>query len=416
MNLQISPASLEGALTPPASKSQAHRLIIAAALSQGTSTIANLALSQDIEATLGCMKALGARFQFDRTSPDVLYVTGLGNHAIPSGVCPCGLTHLDCGESGSTLRFLIPVALAVAGGAFFTGRGRLLARPQTPYASLFQEKGVFFAQESQAITASGTLKAGRYSLAGNVSSQFVTGLLYALPLLAGDSEIVLSTPLESRSYVHMTLLALETFGIQIQETPEGYFVPGNQSYRPSDVRVESDYSQAGFWFAAKGLGHSITLSGLNPDSAQGDRCIVDWYEQLCQPGEVTLDLSQAPDLAPPVAAFGALRPGQLTRIVNAGRLRIKESDRLQTIAQTLQAMGAQVAEGEDWLSITGQKNLAGGVTVSACNDHRIAMMAAIAASRCTKPIVLLGAECVAKSYPGFWEDYQRLGGHISEVF
>ncbi|BDE86063.1 3-phosphoshikimate 1-carboxyvinyltransferase [uncultured Flavonifractor sp.] len=387
MNVTITPGLLRGAITPPPSKSQAHRLLIAAALADGESRIEHLADSQDIQATRRCMAALKA----------------------PGEDLPV----LDCGESGSTLRFLIPVALALRGGGRFTGRGRLMERPQKPYFDLFDEKGIAYRQEDGVLTVQGRLTPGTFALPGDVSSQFVTGLLYALPLLEGDSRITLTTPLESRGYVDMTLEALERFGIRA-ECPDGRTlrVPGGQTYRPCRAAVESDYSQAAFYYAANGLGGQVEILGLNPRSAQGDRCIVPYHMQLCGPGEAELDVSQCPDLVPPLAAHAALRQG-ITRIVNAARLRIKESDRLTAVTQVLTALGADVVEGADRLTITGQpEGLAGGVTVDSHNDHRIAMMAAIAATRCAAPVTIIGAECVAKSYPDFWEDYERLGGQI----
>jgi 3-phosphoshikimate 1-carboxyvinyltransferase len=257
-----------------------------------------------------------------------------------------------------------------------------------------------------------------YELPGDVSSQFVTGLLYALPLLDGDSDIVLTSPLESKGYVDMTLLALSAFGVQAFETENGYRIPGGQVYQAASLSVESDYSQAGFYFAMNGVGNDVEIQGLNPNSAQGDRAIVTFYESLRAPGEVTLDVSQCPDLVPPLAAHAALRgAGNVTNLVGAARLRIKESDRLATVTQVLNAMGGQVEEHPDSLTITGTDTLRGGVTVDSFNDHRIAMMAAAAATRCQAPVTITGAQCVAKSYPNFWEDYEALGGHIirSEV-
>lgn len=387
MNVTITPGLLRGAITPPPSKSQAHRLLIAAALADGESRIEHLADSQDIQATRRCMAALKA----------------------PGEDLPV----LDCGESGSTLRFLIPVALALRGGGRFTGRGRLMERPQKPYFDLFDEKGIAYRQEDGVLTVQGRLTPGTFALPGDVSSQFVTGLLYALPLLEGDSRITLTTPLESRGYVDMTLEALERFGIRA-ECPDGRTlrVPGGQTYRPCRAAVESDYSQAAFYYAANGLGGQVEILGLNPRSAQGDRCIVPYHMQLCGPGEAELDVSQCPDLVPPLAAHAALRQG-ITRIVNAARLRIKESDRLTAVTQVLTALGADVVEGADRLTITGQpEGLAGGVTVDSHNDHRIAMMLAVAATRAEGTVTIRGAESVAKSYPDFWEVYESLGGRV----
>lgn len=388
MNVTIVPGTLEGAVTPPSSKSQTHRAVLALMLAQGEGKLSNLAVSEDIQATQDCVAALksGQPAQAD------------------------GLPLLDCGESGSTLRFLIPVALAVRGGGRFTGRGRLMERPQGPYIRLFEEKGILWNQEGTCLTVAGQLEPGVYALPGNVSSQFITGLLYALPLLPGDSRIVLTTPLESRGYVDMTLDMLRRFDIKVEEQEDGFLVPGNQTYQARDLTLEADWSGAAFWYAANFLGAQVDIQGLNPDSVQGDRQIGTLYWKLARPGDVDIDLSQCPDLAPPLAAMAAVRKGT-TRFVHAGRLRMKESDRLETIARTLNALGAKAQVGEDTLTLEGVDHLEGG-TVDGCNDHRIAMMAAVAAVACKEPVTILGAECVKKSYPRFWEDYTALGGEI----
>lgn len=388
MNVTIVPGTLEGAVTPPSSKSQTHRAVLALMLAQGEGKLSNLAVSEDIQATQDCVAALksGQPAQAD------------------------GLPLLDCGESGSTLRFLIPVALAVRGGGHFTGRGRLMERPQGPYIRLFEEKGILWNQEGTCLTVAGQLEPGVYALPGNVSSQFITGLLYALPLLPGGSRIVLTTPLESRGYVDMTLDMLRRFDIKVEEQEDGFLVPGNQTYQARDLTLEADWSGAAFWYAANFLGAQVDIQGLNPDSVQGDRQIGTLYWKLARPGDVDIDLSQCPDLAPPLAAMAAVRKGT-TRFVHAGRLRMKESDRLETIARTLNALGAKAQVGEDTLTLEGVDHLEGG-TVDGCNDHRIAMMAAVAAVACKEPVTILGAECVKKSYPRFWEDYTALGGEI----
>lgn len=404
MTITITPARLSGSITPPPSKSQAHRLLIAAALAQGESRITNIAFSQDILATLDCLEQLGARIA---KGPDSVRILGIASQGLPDGALP----HLDCRESGSTLRFMIPVALGAAGGGVFTGAGRLLERPQGPYEKLFRDKGISFVQTPQSIQVQGRLEPGEYPLAGDVSSQFITGLLYALPTLPGASDIILTTPLESKGYVDMTLLALRTFGVSVQETARGYHIPGGQQYQAASLSVESDYSQAGFYYAANGLGNQVEIQGLNPDSAQGDRCIISYYIKLCRTGTVELDVSQCPDLVPALALHAALRTGETTAITNAARLRMKESDRLAAVTQELNKLGAQVEEYSDHLVIHGVDKLSGG-TVDAHNDHRIAMMLAMAATRCTAPITLTGAESVNKSYPAFWEDYAALGGLI----
>ena len=369
----------------PPSKSQAHRLIIAAALSDGVCRLSNVELSQDIQATRRCMAALKA----------------------PGEDLPV----LDCGESGSTLRFLIPVALALRGGGRFTGRGRLMERPQKPYFDLFDEKGIAYRQEDGVLTVQGRLTPGTFALPGDVSSQFVTGLLYALPLLEGDSRITLTTPLESRGYVDMTLEALERFGIRA-ECPDGRTlrVPGGQTYRPCRAAVESDYSQAAFYYAANGLGGQVEILGLNPRSAQGDRCIVPYHMQLCGPGEAELDVSQCPDLVPPLAAHAALRQG-ITRIVNAARLRIKESDRIAAPARELAKAGVTVDERDDGLIVHGRGSdfrLNGRVLeLSAWGDHRMAMSLTLLECR-GADVRLDHPEAVDKSFPAFWATWAAL--------
>ena len=383
MDVLITPGPLKGTVTPPPSKSIAHRAILAAALAGG-GTISNLAASQDIEATRRCIAALKAE------GPD--------------------LPLLDCGESGSTLRFLIPLALVLRGDGIFTGRGRLMERPQKPYFDIFGEKGIFYEQKDGVLTVRGHLEPGEYRLPGNVSSQFVTGLLYALPLLDGDSEIVLTSTLESAGYVIMTENVLEKFGITAEEQDTGWVIPGGQVYQPCDLTIEADWSQAAFWYAAEFLGNLVEVSGMPKYSCQGDRKFGRFYYRLTMPRNMGFSVADCPDLVPPLAAMAALRNGYTTYIGNAARLRIKESDRLATVTQALNALGAQVEEGPDFLKITGKDGLTGGVTVDCCNDHRIAMMAAVAATRCAEPVTLLGAECVSKSYPNFWEEYKRLGG------
>ena len=401
MDVRIRPHALAGAVTPPPSKSMAHRLLLAAALADGVSTVKNVALSQDIEATLRCMAALGA--SWERTDKSTLRVTGIGGKRKPFPELP----RFDCGESGSTLRFLIPIALAVAGGGMFTGRGRLMERPQKPYFDLFDEKGISYEQAAGALTVRGTLTPGEYRLAGNDSSQFFTGLLFALPLLGGGSTLVSTTRLESRDYVAMTRDALARAGVKIDGEAERFAVPPSV-YRFFDAAVEADWSQAGFWYAVRFLGNGVEVCGLNENSAQGDRVVKDLLERFKAAGEQSVDVSDCPDLVPALGAMAALRAGEATCIVNAARLRIKESDRLAAVCDVLSAMGAEIQELPEGLVIQGQAALPGGGSVTSHNDHRIAMMAAIAASGCRAPVTLTGAEAVAKSYPGFWADYDRL--------
>lgn len=441
MNITITPGKLSGVVTPPPSKSQAHRLLIAAALADGESHLDNVARSQDIEATISCLDNLGAGFTWEGSR---LTVRGMGANPM-SPLRRMAYPHLDCGESGSTLRFLIPVALAVRGGGIFTGRGRLMERPLKPYFDLFDEKGIFHERKDGVLTVTGMLTPGEYRLPGDVSSQFVTGLLYALPLLGGPSAIIPTSPLESEGYIQMTLQAMAQFGVELPATlslPPQYHPQGNQTYQAADAAVEADWSQAAFWYAAQVLGNLVTVAGMGPCSTQGDREFLDWARMVkneplaggftvsapiwgSAPEEATpvrpsggcavsIDVSQNPDLVPPLAVMGALMNGRLN-IKNAARLRLKESDRLASVTAVLSALGAEIEEGPDFLDIRGKKTLAGGVTVDSFNDHRVAMMAAIAATRCERPVTITGAECVAKSYPDFWEEYERLGGKIQRT-
>ena len=410
MDLTIYPSKLAGEVTPPSSKSQAHRALIAAALGGGISTISNLADSQDIQATRRCLSALGALVE--DPGPGILRVHGLGNSIPQAGPFPT----LDCGESGSTLRFLIPAALLVQGGAAFTGRGRLMERPLAPYETLFREKGIGWGLENGVLTLDSgrgydrlALDPGEYRLPGNVSSQFITGLLFVLPLLEGDSDLVLTSPLESRGYVDLTLDVLNKFGVTVDPRENGFHVPGGQKYRAGDLAIEADWSQAAFWYAANHLGGQVDIRGLDQSSRQGDREVAAYCRKLARPGEVELDVSQCPDLVPPLAAMAAVRAGT-TRLTNAARLRMKESDRLSTTAALLTALGGRAEEGPDFLTVHGG-TLTGGM-VDCANDHRIAMAAAIAATACTGPVTVLGAQCVQKSYPDFWEVYKNLGGDI----
>ena len=400
MELDIYPSQLRGSITPPPSKSQSHRLIIAAALADGRSEIRGAARSRDIDATLSCMEALGAKYAW---SDGKLIIDGNGGKK-RAGELPI----LDCCESGSTLRFLIPIALVTAGGGEFRGRGRLMERPQEPYFEIFQKMGIEYERRRDALSVSGKLIPGEYALRGDVSSQFVTGLLYALSLTDGESRIRLTTPLESKSYVDMTLDAMRLFGANARELSDGYEV-SHSHYLPHEALAEADWSQAGFFFAANALGGKMEINGLNENSSQGDRIIRGYCERLAGSGEVRIDVSDCPDLVPALALIGACRGGRRTRIDNAARLRMKESDRLASVTEVLTALGAKISEMPDALIIDGTGELSGGAEVSAHNDHRIAMMAAVAAARCKARVTLVGAESVEKSYPEFWNDMEKLG-------
>ena len=405
MNVIITPTPLKGRVIIPPSKSQAHRYIIAAALAEGESVIKNVSYSQDIEATIRCMTELGAGFTRDGST---LTVQGVGANAM-SPMAKLAHPHLDCGESGSTLRFLIPVALALRGGGVFTGQGRLMERPLQPYFDLFDEKGISYELKDGTLTVSGVLTPGDYTLPGHVSSQFFTGLMFALPLLEGDSKIVITSPLESGSYVEMTREAMHKAGVKSDKGN----LPGNQTYKPFSATVEADWSQAAFFYAAHGLLNEVSMGGLNPFSSQGDSQIVHFYQELCgSDEEAAQDVSQCPDLFPALAVMAALRERCSTHIGGAARLRIKESDRINSVVEMLRKFGLAVEEFADGISLVGKNQLRGDVVIDSHNDHRIAMAAAIAATRATGPVTITDAECVEKSYPDFWEVYESLGGQI----
>ena len=287
-----------------------------------------------------------------------------------------------------------------------------MQRPQEPYFNIFREKGIFYQQEGDTLTVRGELQSGVYRLPGDVSSQFVTGLLFALPLLSGDSEIEITTPLQSQDYVAMTLEVLEGFGIQVwQEEMQHFWIKGRQHYQATSWEVEADASQAAFFATARALHHPVTILGLDPESKQGDKVIFPILRQMQGKGIQAIDVSQCPDLVPAIALAAALREGETTFLSNAARLRAKESDRLAAVTRQLNALGAQIKEGPDFLEIVGVNCLQGG-EVDSENDHRIAMMLAIAATVSQGDVILHGGESVQKSYPDFWSEYERLGGKM----
>ena len=400
MDLRITPHKLAGTVSIPASKSMAHRAIICAALSGGTSRISGVTFSKDIHATLSVMQAFGAAYEI---MGDEIRITGIAEPAAEAAA--------DCCESGSTLRFLIPVAAALGTKTTFLGQGRLPERPITPYLREIPQKGIAFDyQNTMPFTIEGRLQSGSFSLEGDISSQFITGLLFALPLLDGDSDIVLTSPLQSKPYADMTIDCMARFGVTVMETESGYHIPGNQVYQAHDLAVEGDFSQAAFFFAANALGNSVTLENVPKKSVQGDRKIVEILDQMWYNIEEKLLVNAAdiPDLVPILAVAASLCPRNV-RIYGAERLRIKESDRLETTAALLNALGGKVQITPDGLEITPVSGFTGG-TVDSAGDHRIAMCAAIAATRASGDVLVRGAHCVEKSYPAFFEDYQSLGG------
>lgn len=395
MNAVVHPGLLRGSVRVPPSKSVAHRILIAAALADAPTEIELSALNEDILATIGCLRALGVRVE----------QTENGLRVQPLAAPLCAEPTLNCGESGSTLRFMLPVAAALGVACTFVGAGRLPERPNRILTDALNAHGACADRELLPIRLSGRLRGGTYAVAGNVSSQYITGLLLALPLCAEDSEIVLTRALESASYVGITLETLSDFGIRVQETPQGWRVPGGQRYRsPGRVQVEGDWSAAAFWLAANALGSRVECEGLNAVSAQGDRAIVRMLNGLGS----EIDVSDTPDLVPALAVAAAMHPGR-TRVTGAARLRVKESDRLRAVADMLHALGGQVEERSDGLIIDGGRALTGG-TVNGVNDHRIVMAAAVAATAAQGDVIITDAQAVAKSYPSFFEELRRLGG------
>lgn len=426
--VKIYPAKLQGTVQAPSSKSMGHREIICAGLAAGTSIVDNISMSKDIEATMRCLKALDVAVdEIPSMLPGrkALQITGTGRPAAAAA-------SVDCGESGSTLRFFIPLGATLNCPLTFMGHGKLVSRPLQAYYDIFDEQLIQYFTDGGhlPLTVNGRLRPGIFKLPGNVSSQFVSGLLFALPLLDGDSVIEITSPLESAAYVDMTLQCLAKYGVSVTNENGAYrryLVPGKQRYRAQNSRVEGDWSQAAFWLAGGSLGREVVCGGVDFASLQGDKAVVEILERMganiaCGENAVTvsggvtqatvIDAANCPDIIPVLTAVAAVSEG-ITKIINAARLRIKECDRLAAMTSELSKMGAQIVEEDEGLTVYGQPDgLIGGVDVDAWNDHRIAMSLAIAAQRCRLPIVLHGAGSVSKSYPTFWTDYCALGGKI----
>ena len=424
-DLKIIPSKLKGSVKIPPSKSMAHRAIICAALSDGICRIDNIDYSDDIIATINAMNSLGATIEKHDDYIEVVGIYKNINKIKENRI-------IDCNESGSTLRFLVPISLLFKGSNKFIGKGNLGKRPLTTYYNIFNNQGIKYSYEENNLNlvVDGELKPGVFEVEGNISSQFITGLLFALPLLNGDSKIIITKEMESKGYIDLTLKAISDFGIEIiNNNYSEFIIKGNQKYNASNYRVEGDYSQAAFFLCADGLGNNVLCRDLDLNSLQGDKEIIDILErmnvvfnanEIGLSGEVNgelistvIDGSQCPDIIPVLSAVSALSKGT-TEIINAGRLRIKECDRLSAVTSELKKLGAKIIEKEDGLVITGVEKLQGGVEVWSHKDHRIAMTLAIASTMCKKPIIIKDYECVAKSYPSFFEDFKALGGNIHE--
>lgn len=402
MIARITPGPLRGNIAAIPSKSEAHRLLICAALADAPTTLPLASSSQDIDATIRCLNAMGADIAL---SDGELRVTPIAD---PPARCEA-----DCGESGSTLRFLLPVACALGIETDFRMHGRLPERPIAPLDRELTRGGcVLTRPERDVLRISGRLKPGAYELPGDVSSQYITGMLLALTLLEGESSLSITRKLESASYIGITRRCMASFGANPLPTDSGYRIPGLGRYiSPGRMEIGGDWSNAAFWLCVSELpGCKVEVTGLDPDSAQGDRRIVSALAELrSSEGECVLDAGDIPDLVPTIAAC-ACAAGRALRVTHAKRLRIKESDRIATVRQALNALGGEVAETPDGLIVRKCKPTGG--TVDAAGDHRIAMMAAVASAGCTREVVIRGAEAVNKSYPGFWRDFASLGGRV----
>ena len=429
MKIKIKPSTLNGKIEIPPSKSYSHRAVIAAALAENgkKSRVDNLKFSVDITTTTDIMENWGAKI---KRFESALEIVGNDGRVVPKD------KYVQCNESGSTIRFLIPVGITSENELIFDGKGKLVDRPLDSYYRIFDKQGIFYKNENGKLplAVNGKLKAGNYEIDGNISSQFITGLLYALPLLDGDSTLIINKNLESKGYIDLTLEILQLAGIEIKNNDyKSFEIKGNQSYKPFDYTVEGDYSQVAFWIVAGIISanrdNEVKCLHVNKNSLQGDREIIEIVTRMGANLEIfddyvivkpsktkgtVIDISQCPDIAPILTVLAALSEGE-TRIINGERLRIKESDRITSIKTELNKLGANVAEKGDSLIIQGVEGFTGGVTVSAWNDHRIAMSLAVASSRCEKEIVLEEAESVRKSYPHFWDDFVKMGGEIEIV-
>lgn len=417
----IKPNKLSGTIDIPPSKSYSHRGLIAAALSAGSSKVDNLLFSKDIEATLDCLKSLDVKF--NKFKNHVVFEESKLHIINPI---------FRCNESGSTIRFMVPIAAAVGGDMEFRGEGRLVSRPLDPYIDIFNKQQIknSFENGNLPLHIHGKLSSGIFDVPGNISSQFITGLLYALPLLDGNSEIHITNRLESVNYVDLTIDILNQFGVVIDVNSDYsiFKILGNQKYLANDYTVEGDFSQAAFWIVAGIISDGMRLINLKLDSLQGDKAIIDIALKMggklsFQDGHlcveksntkgIVIDVSDIPDLVPILAVLGSLSEGR-TVITNGARVRLKESDRLKAIATELNKIGGDIKETEDGLIINGVGEFTGG-EVDGWNDHRIVMALSVASIACKEKLIINDAKAVEKSYPHFFEDFIDLGGIIDEL-
>ena len=395
MDITIQPGSLSGTVRAIPSKSQAHRLMICAAFSNGQTNLECPQTNADIEATARCLNALGAEILRTNDGYQISPINTIPEKAV-----------LDCGESGSTLRFLLPVACALGIETTFQMQGRLPYRPLSPMWEELERMGCHLSRPTETtIHTSGKLRPGTFSLSGKVSSQFITGLLFAAALLDGKCEIIITDNLESKSYVDMTQAALKTFGVNT----DNYCVTGSFPFHtPGKLSVEGDWSNGAFWLAAKALGNSLTVTNLDAQSSQGDKACADILTKLAE--NITVSAADIPDLVPILAVVAGAKKGAV--FTDIARLRLKESDRVASVCNMLNSLGAEAFADDNTLTVRPGEYHA--CTIDAVNDHRIAMSAAIAATIADGPVTILGAECVSKSYPAFWQLYKELGGKYEQ--
>ncbi len=414
MKATVFPGRVSGKVIIPPSKSMAHRSIICAALADGISTITNIAYSDDIIATINAMRALGAKIEENGST---LKIVGVNNRIHPLE------TTVDAHESGSTLRFIIPLFSLSNKPITFLGHNRLLYRPQDVYKNLFEERGLSFSQTHEHLDIEGALTSGVYTIDGSISSQFISGLLFTLPLLDGDSSIEITPPFESESYVELTLSLLKTFGIEVEHpTPLTYLIKGNQHYKATDYRVEGDYSQLAFHAVLAALNNDLELVDVDLNSRQGDKAIIQILkdcgvkiEELANGYRVyksplhstTIDLADCPDLGPILCVLGAFCK-ELT-IRNCSRLRLKESDRIAAMEEALRPLGVDITSDENNIYLKGCKDYHGGNEVNGAKDHRIVMSMAVMATLLDAPLCITSAEAINKSYPTFFTHLESLG-------
>lgn len=416
MDIRVYPTPLKGTLTAPASKSLSHRYVIGAALAMGTSHITNILESDDLHATQDALSALGIKIE----GPN-----------IHGGTWRAALAPINCQASGSTLRFMMPIAMRLDETTTFTGTGRLPKRPLDVYETLFASRGQYVRHGTDPLPATvlGPLEPGTFNVSGSVSSQFITGLLFVLPTLPGPSEIILEGRLESAPYVDMTCQVLNAFGITIKKTSTGFKIPGFQVYQPLETTIEGDYSQAAFWLVGGAIGQGLKLGGLNEKSAQGDQAVIPllktmgasvmWHQKnlIVQPAPLkplVADLRDTPDLGPVMMLLAGAVDG-LSTFTGLKRLRMKESDRLGVLQTLLKQAGVASKLNNDTLTITGQGVLKGNQRFKTYDDHRIAMALCVLAARFDQPFIVENIEVVRKSYPHFLDDYAALGGRFETL-